>query len=254
MPEESAVPRAAIGAVELSVPTMNAAGTWSTTAGELAALARSAAGAVVLRSTTVHPFLHPEFRALHNPGYDRYLPLLAELEPFGKPLAASIAGATEREYVLLARAFADAGAHIVEVDLADPYVVATLAPWEDLRALVRMLEDVRGAAGRPIMVKCPDPVPIALRDLAAVMRDAAVDAVVLSNTFAVMEKYLLTSEGPRPAVVALGGVASGYDLASTLRKGATAVQLTTALALEGPRIFTRITREYEALRGRAVSG
>jgi dihydroorotate dehydrogenase (fumarate) len=245
---------AVIGGVRLSCPVMNAAGTWSGTADELAAVARSGAGAVVLRPTTLHPFLHPEFRSLHNPGYDRYLPLLAELAAFGKPLVATIAGAAVEEYVALARAFAEAGAHLLEVDLADPYVEATLAPWEDAGALARMLATVRAAAGRPILVRCPERVPLPLAELGRVLVDAGADAVILVNTFAVMEKFCLASSAPTPAVVALGGVASGYELASALRKGATAVQLTTALAVEGPRIFARITREYETVREKTPSG
>jgi dihydroorotate dehydrogenase len=245
---------AVIGGVRLSSPIMNAAGTCSATAAELAALARSGAGAVVLRPTTLHPFLHPQFRTLHNPGYDRYLPLLVELASFGKPLVATIAGAAVEEYVALARAFGEAGAHLVEVDLADPYVEATLAPWENAGALVRMLATVRAAAGRPILVRCPERVPLPLAELGRVLGDAGVDAVILVNTFAVMEKFCLVSSAPAPVVVALGGVASGYELASALRKGATAVQLTSALAVEGPRIFTRITREYETLRERTPSG
>jgi dihydroorotate dehydrogenase len=97
-------------------------------------------------------------------------------------------------------------------------------------------------------------VPLPLAELGRVLVDAGADAVILVNTFAVMEKFCLASSAPTPAVVALGGVASGYELASALRKGATAVQLTTALAVEGPRIFARITREYETVREKTPSG
>ena len=246
---------ATIGGVILPFCAMNASGTWSTTAGELVALAGSAAGAVVLRSTTVHPFLHPQFRSLHNHGYDRYLPLVVELKAFGKPLVASIAGASAEEYVTLARAFGEAGADLIEVNVAEPYVAATLAPWEDPGALVALLVTVRAAAGRPVLVRCPERMPVPLADLRRVLADAAVDAVVLANTFEVMEKFFIEGTGPLPAVVAMGGVRSGYDLASALRKGATAVQVSSALALEGPRIFARLAREYEAaVRGRHSVG
>ena len=241
-------PSAKIGDVELAFCAMNAAGTWSTTAEELVALAKSSAGAVVVRSTTLHPFLHPEFRSLHNPGYDRYLPLLAELATYRKPLVASIAGASVEEYVTLARAFGEAGAHLIEVNLAEPYVAATLCPWDDHGELVRLLAAVREAAARPILVKCPERIPLPLATLRGLLCAAGADAVVLVNTFAVMEKFLLVP-GPGPVVVALGGVQSGYDLATTLRKGAEAVQLSTALAVEGPSLFARVAREHAALVG-----
>jgi dihydroorotate dehydrogenase (fumarate) len=242
---------ATIGDVLLPFCVMNASGTSSTTAAELVALAGSKAGAVVFRSTTVHPFLHPEFRSLHNPGYDRYLPLLTELKAFGKPLVGSIAGASTDEYVTLARAFGEAGADLIEVNLADPYVAATLAPWEHLGELVKLLTTARAAAGRPLMLKCPRRIPLPLGELRQVLRDGGVDAVVLANTFEVMEKFFLEGTGSVPAVVAMGGVKSGYDLASALRKGATAVQLSSDLALEGPLLFERLAREYAVLeRGR----
>jgi dihydroorotate dehydrogenase len=239
-----------IGSLALPGPLMNASGTWSATVQELLALARSATGAIVLRTTTLHPFLHPAFRSLHNPGYDRYVPLLKELAVYGKPLVASIAGAAVNEYVELARAFGEGGASMIEVNLAEPYVIATLAPWDDSAALAGMLGSVRTAAGRPLMVKCPERMPMPFGELGRVLADAGVEAVVLVNNFDVMEKCLLAFPTGAPAVVALGGVASGYDLASTLRKGATAAQLTTPLALEGPRVFTRIAREHAALRER----
>jgi dihydroorotate dehydrogenase len=241
-------PSARIGDVVLSLCAMNAAGTWSSTAEELVALAKSSAGAVVVRSTTVHPFLHPEFRSLHNPGYDRYLPLLTELATYRKPLVASIAGASVEEYVTLARAFAEAGAHLIEVDLAEPYVAATLRPWDDHAELLRLLLAVRAAATKPILVKCPERVPLSLATLRSVLQEAGAEAVVLANTFSVMEKFLLAA-GPGPAVVALGGVRSGYDLATALRKGAVAVQVSTPLAVEGPSMFARLAREHAALAG-----
>jgi dihydroorotate dehydrogenase len=241
-------PSARIGDVVLSFSAMNASGTWSTTTEELVALAKSRAGAVVVRPTTLHPFLHPEFRSLHNPGYDRYLPLLTELAAYRKPLVASIAGSSVEEYVTLARAFAEAGAHLIEVNLAEPYVVATLCPWDDQGELVRLLVAVRAAATRPILVKCPERIPLPLGALRGLLCDAGVEGVVLANTFAVMEKFLL-APGPGPVVVALGGVRSGYDLATALRKGAGAVQVSDALAVEGPSVFARLAREHAAIVG-----
>ena len=119
---------ATLAGVHLPFCAMNASGARSGTAAELRGLATSEAGAVVLRTTTVHPFVHPQYRALHNPGYDRLLPLVGELAATERVVVPSIAGATQDELVTLARAFADGGATLVEVNLADPWVEATLAP------------------------------------------------------------------------------------------------------------------------------
>ena len=103
-----------IAGIRFPFCAMNAAGTWSSTAGELRALARSATGAIVLRTVTLHPFIHPGYRSLHNPGYDKLVPLVRELAAQAPcPVVASIAGTTADEYANLARAFGAAGAALV---------------------------------------------------------------------------------------------------------------------------------------------
>src|SRR5437867_7754016 len=95
-----------IGGVRFPFCAMNASGAWSSTATELRALARSGTGAIVLKTATVHPFVHPEYRSLQNPGYDRWIPFVRELTAEAPcPVIASIAGATADEYATLARAF-----------------------------------------------------------------------------------------------------------------------------------------------------
>jgi len=86
-----------IAGIRFPFCAMNAAGAWSSTASELRALARSATGAIVLKTATWHPFVHPGYRSLHNPGYDKLLPLVRELAAQARcPVVASIAGATAR--------------------------------------------------------------------------------------------------------------------------------------------------------------
>ncbi|HYR95906.1 MAG TPA: hypothetical protein VEM57_04180, partial [Candidatus Binatus sp.] len=53
-----------IAGVRLPFAAMNASGARSATAAELRSLARSDTGAVVLKTATLHPFVHPEYRAL----------------------------------------------------------------------------------------------------------------------------------------------------------------------------------------------
>src|SRR5947208_7846387 len=118
-----------IAGVRFPFSAMNAAGAWSSTVSELRALARSRTGAIVLKTATVYPFVHPEYRSLHNPGFGKLVPLVRELLGIAScPVVASIAGATADEYGVLARAFGEAGAALIEANLADPYVAATLAP------------------------------------------------------------------------------------------------------------------------------
>lgn len=242
-------PGTTLAGVRLPFAAMNAAGSWSSTAGELRDLARSRTGAIVVKTATVHPFVHPQYRTLHNPGFDKLVPLVRELAALGTPpVIPSIAGATVDEYVTLARAFAEAGAALLEANLADPYVEATLAPFDDAGALAALLGPLVAAAGVPVSVKLPERPRWAYRLVGEVLRDAGVRVVVVKNDFAGLEKFLVETARTFD-VVAVGGIRSGYDVARALGKGARAVQVGSALVSEGPRIFARLAHEMELGRG-----
>ncbi len=238
---------ARVAGVQLPFCVVNAAGSVHT-ASELRALVRSESGAVVLPTATVHPFLHRQFRSLHNPGYDKLLPLVRELAAgAGKPVVASIAGAAAEEYGFLAHVFGDAGAALVEANLADEWVEATLAPFEDAAVLRAVLEKLAAATRVPLVVKLPDRPHLPYRRLGDELRAAGIAAVVARNDFHGYEKLLLEGGGGFDIVVA-GGISSGYDVRRALAKGARAVQVRSALVAEGPTVFARLAREMRAAR------
>jgi dihydroorotate dehydrogenase (fumarate) len=240
---------ATIAGVRFPFCAMNVSGAWSSTASELRALARSETGAVVLRTTTLHPFLHPSYRSLHNPGYDKLLPLVRELaEQATCPVVASIAGATADEYATLARAFAEAGAAMIEANLADPWVTATLDPWDEREAFRRLLAKLSQGATVPVAVKLPARVGVPYGVLAALLAEAGIRVVVTSNDFAGLEKLRLEG-GADVEPIAVGDIHSGYDVSRALSKGARAVQVDTVLVSEGPAIFARLGREMRVARG-----
>jgi len=240
---------ATLAGVRLPFCAMNAPGAWSSTTAEIRGLAASATGAVVLRTATLHPFVHPQYRSLHNPGYDKLLPLVRELAAAGgKPVIASVAGATVLEYVTLARAFAEAGAALVDANLADPWVSATLAPFEDREHLAELLGQVVAASPVPVAVTLPERPGLAYRVIGAALAEARVHVVAVRNDFSGLEK-LLVEAGRGFDVIAVGGVRSGYDVTRALAKGARAVQVGSALVTEGPAIFTRLVREIRIARG-----
>jgi dihydroorotate dehydrogenase len=238
-----------LAGVRLPSCAMNAAGVWSTTAAELRALAASETGAIVMKTATIHPFVHPEYRSLHNPGYAKLVPLARELAAARtRPVIASIAGTTADELVLLARAYGEAGAALVEANLADPYVTATLGPFENARASHAVLARLVAASPVPISVKLPERPMLSYAELGTVLSEAGVRVVVVKNDFAGFEK-LQVEAGRRFEVVVVGGIRSGYDVSRALAKGARAVQVGSALADEGPRIFSRLAREMRIARG-----
>jgi len=239
---------ATLAGVRLPFCAMNASGARSGTAAELRGLAGSAAGAVVLKTVTVHPFVHPEYRSLHNPGYDRLLPLVGELAATARAVIPSIAGATLDELVVLARAFADAGAALVEVNLADPWIAATLAPFESVDTFRRLSTTLAAASARPLALKLPERPGLPYAVVGAALEEAGIRVVVARNDFGGFEK-LFVEAGRRFDVVVVGGIRSGYDVTRALSKGAAAVQVGTALVEEGPAIFARLEREMRTARG-----
>ncbi len=228
---------------------MNASGSWSATMAEVRDLARSESGAIVLKTATVHAFVHPAYRSLHNPGFDKLATLVRELVTVGdRPVVASIAGATVDEYVTLGRAFAEAGATMVEANLVDPWVTATLAPLEDPDVLRELATRLVDACPVPVAVKLPEIVPLPYQRLVAELVAARVSVVVVRNSFAGMEKLLL-EVGKELEVIAVGDVHCGYDVSRALAKGARAVQVESGLTSEGRGIFARLAREMRAARG-----
>ena len=238
-----------LAGVRLPFAAMNASGAWSSTTSELRALARSATGAIVTGSATVHPFLHPQYRALHNPGYDKLAVLVRELAALGeRPVIASIAGATPDEYLTLARAFAESGAAAVEANLSDPYVTATLAPLDDPGVLRELATRLVASCSVPVLVKLPDDVPLRHHQLVEDLTAARVPVVIVRNDFTGFEKLLLAAGGAFQ-IVTVGGIASGYDVVRALGKGAAAVQVREPLVSERSTIFARLAREMRAARG-----
>jgi len=239
---------ATVAGVHLAFCAMNTADAVAS-AHELRPLVTSRTGAIVLRTATVHPFLHPAFRSLHNPGHDKLVPLVRELVATGgPPVVASIAGSSVEEYVFLARTFAEAGVAWIEADLADPWVAATVAPFEEPAALRDLARRTASAAPVPVAVRLPERTALPYARIGDVLRDAGVRVVVVRNDFAGLEKFVLEA-GTGFDVIAVGGIHSGYDVRRALAKGARAVQVRAALVEEGPGVFARLEREMRMARG-----
>lgn len=241
------------GGVTLRFAAMNAAGS-VISMGELKALARSRVGAVVMRTTTIQPFLHPEFRSLKNPGAETLAPVVHELSAAheGLPVVASVAGGNIQEFVTLARTFGEAGAAAVEAHLGEPWVEATLAPCEDARTLHALVAGMVEASPAPVWVRLPDRCPLPYRVVVDVLVGAGARAVVVLNEFTAFEKLLLEARS-RLDVIAHGGIHSGWDVARALGKGASAVQVGPTLGPDAVGVFDRLEREMRGERIGRVS-
>lgn len=239
---------ATVAGVRFPFAVMNAAGAWASTTGELRQLARSRTGAIVLKTATVHPFVHRQYRSLHNPGFDKLVPLVRELAGVAeRPVVASVAGSSADEYATLARAFSEAGATLVEADFAEPWVTATLGPLENAGALGEVAKRLVGASSVAVVVKLPERGRMPYERIGDTLAAAGVRAVVVKNDFAGFEKFLLETRAALELIVA-GGVQSGYDVRRALAKGARAVQIRSALVAEGPDVFARLEHEMRVAR------
>jgi dihydroorotate dehydrogenase (fumarate) len=254
-----------LGGVHLNSTVINASGPRSATREELLELGAAHNGAVVFKSCNPTGLESPD--NLKNPGVDYYAALARELTPKGTVVWGSVVGVTEDEIVGVARKLDQAGAKILELNLADDFVANSVGPFKSHDALRALLRRVRAAVGAVIAVKVP---PSVARDqagaIAAVFKEAGAAVAVCANDLPKGLELDLAKGSVKAArgalsqphafymagggaldVVAVGGVGSGSEAYLAHLTGAKAVQVGSALIKEGVGAIARIDRELDAL-------
>ena len=252
------------GGVELASPVMNASGARSAERGEIYELCAVHGGAIVFKSCNRAGLDTPE--NLKNKGADYFAEIARELVPRGKKIISSVVGASEDEFVDVARILDRAGVSIVELNLADDYVTKSVAPFASFERLKSLIGRVRGETGCVLAVKVPARIsfePRAIADLFKSMRIAiAVCANDLPKDLAIdiasgavdgppralsqAHAFLKESESLLD-VVAVGGINTGRDAYVAHLTGAKAVQVGSALMKEGAGALGRIDRELDSI-------
>jgi dihydroorotate dehydrogenase len=253
-----------LGGVALNSSVMNASGPHSAERGEIFELSARHNGAIVFKSCNIAGLEAPE--NLKNRGVEHFAGIARELGARGKPVIASVVGATEDEIVTVATTLDRAGAKIIELNLADDYVQKSVAPFASLDRLKALVGRVRGAVQAVVAVKVPPRMEYEPRAIADLFKAAGVKIAVCANDLPKDLELDLASgtvKGPvRPLsqthaffqvgeglldIVAVGGVNGGRDAYVAHLTGARAVGVGSALIKEGAGALGRIDRELDEL-------
>ncbi len=253
-----------LGGVELASSVMNASGARSAERGELYELCAVHGGAVVFKSCNRAGLEMPE--NLKNRGVEYFQSIAGELTARNKKVVGSVVGASEDEFVEVARMLDRAGVSIVELNLADDYVVKSVAPFASFERLKSLLGKVRGETGCVLAVKVPPRVPFEPRAIADLFKSMRIAIAVCANDLpkeiavdiasgeiagpprALSQAHAFFKESENLLdVVAVGGINTGRDAYIAHLTGANAVQVGSALMKEGAGALGRIDSELDAL-------
>ena len=254
-----------LGGIEINSSVMNASGPRSAERGELYELSAVHRGAVVFKSCNIAGLEQPE--NLKNNGVEYFAAIARDLRARNKIIVGSVVGNTEDEIVSVATTLDRAGANILELNLADDYVMNSVAPFASFERLKSLIGRVRGETSAAIAVKLPPKgVTFTPRAIADAMKSLRVSILVCANDAPKDLEVDLksgTAKGPARAlsqanayfreaeslldIVAVGGVNTGRDAYLAHLTGAKAIQIGSALMKEGAGALGRIDRELDAM-------
>lgn len=207
---------------------------------------------------------------LPNPGINEFIKEIHETKKFNVPVIVSVYGFSAKEYATVAEKAIEAGADAVELNVSCPHVKATgLEVGQNPEILAEIVKKVKNKVEKPVFVKL-SPNVADITQIAEVAAEAGADAITAINTVKAMAIDPQTTvpilsnkigglSGPaikpiavrcvyeiyehvKLPIVGCGGIANWYDAVEFLLAGATAVQIGTAIAQKGPKIFRSITR------------
>ena len=168
-----------LGGVELESSVMNASGARSAERGEILELCAAHRGAIVFKSCNRAGLETPE--NLKNRGVEYFQSIADELTVRNHTVVGSVVGASEDEFVEVARMLDRAGVDIVELNLADDYVTKSVAPFASFERLKSLLGRVRGETGCVLAVKVLPRAPFEPRAIADLFKSMRIAIAVCAN-------------------------------------------------------------------------
>jgi dihydroorotate dehydrogenase (NAD+) catalytic subunit len=213
---------------------------------------------------------------LPNPGIDLYEQEIKYSKIVLRiPLIVSVFGYSTEEYAAVAKKAVAAGADAVELNVSCPHVKQTGAEiGQNPKLLAEVVKTVKAAVGKPVIVKL-SPNVADIRAVARAAVEAGADALTAVNTLKAMAidsetmrpilsnikgglsgpaikpvalrcVYEIREALPEVPIIGCGGVMDWRDAVEFLLAGACAVQVGSAIALEGTEVFQAITKGVES--------
>ena len=207
---------------------------------------------------------------LPNPGIREFAEEIREAKSLGVPVIVSVYGFSAEEYGAVAKKAVDAGADAVELNVSCPHVKETGSEiGQNPATLAEVVRKVKAAVEKPVFVKL-SPNVTSIAEIAEVAANAGADAITAVNTIKAMAidpetaMPILSNKagglsGPaikpiavrcvyeiyervKLPIIGCGGITNWRDAVEFLLAGARAIQIGTAIAIEGPNVFKAITR------------
>ncbi|MCX8171004.1 MAG: dihydroorotate dehydrogenase [Candidatus Bathyarchaeota archaeon] len=205
---------------------------------------------------------------LPNPGIHKFMEEIRSLRDLKVPLIVSVFGFSPKEYAETARLAVEAGARAVELNLSCPHVKGAGAEiGQDPEIVKLIVKAVKDQVDKPVFAKLT-PNTSNISDLARAAASAGADAITAINTVKAMAinvetfKPILANklgglsgaaikpialrcvyeiyEAVNVPIIGCGGIRDWRDAVEFMLAGASAIQIGSAIALEGLSIFKRI--------------
>jgi len=208
---------------------------------------------------------------LPNPGIQEFAKEIRSAKNvLDVPLIVSVFGFSTEEYASVARKAVRAGADGVELNVSCPHVKNTGSEMgQNPKILSQVIRKVKASVDKPVLVKL-SPNVTSMLDIADAAVRAGADALTVMNTVKAMAIDVettmpilanrvggLSGAAVKPIalrhvydvydqvdvpIIGCGGIAEWRDAVEFLLAGASAVQIGTAIAAEGLKVFKEVTR------------
>ncbi|RLI39290.1 dihydroorotate dehydrogenase [Candidatus Bathyarchaeota archaeon] len=211
---------------------------------------------------------------LPNPGIEKFVDEIGRLRDLEVPLIVSVFGFSPKEYAEVSSMAVEAGADAIELNLSCPHVRGAGAEiGRDPHLVSQVVKMVKESINSPVFAKLTPNVSD-IGEIAAAAASAGADAITAINTVKAMAidietcRPILTNKvgglsggAIKPIavrciyeiyevvdipIIGCGGVRTWRDAVELILAGASAVQIGSAIAIEGLSVFRSIA---EGIRG-----